>query len=362
MKTKWYSLKNILEKNAQYNIIFGERSNGKTYSVKKLGIENYFNNHKQMAYIRRWSDDFTGKRGQQLFDDIVQDGTLARITGGEWTNIYYFSSRWFFCRYDENNNRITDEIPFCYGFSLNAMEHDKSTSYPNITLVCFDEFLTRSIYLNDEFIIFENVLSTIIRQRTDVTIFMLGNTVNKYACPYFSEMGLTHIKKMQAGTIDVYRYGESKLTVAVEYVKPNKAGKDSDIYFSFDNPKLKMIKGGAWEIDIYPHCPVKYAPKNVLFTYFIKFDAELLQCEIIQKEENLFTFVHPKTTPIQDETKDCIYSQEFNPLPNYHRKITRPVTSLEKKIAWFYKADKVFYSDNETGEIMRNYLLWCNAE
>ena len=32
-KIKFYSLDAILEKKAQYNIIFGERSNGKTFSV-----------------------------------------------------------------------------------------------------------------------------------------------------------------------------------------------------------------------------------------------------------------------------------------------------------------------------------------
>ena len=34
-KSKYYSLNNILKKDAQYNIIFGQRSNGKTYAVKK---------------------------------------------------------------------------------------------------------------------------------------------------------------------------------------------------------------------------------------------------------------------------------------------------------------------------------------
>ena len=32
---------------------------------------------------------------------------------------------------------------------------------------------------------------------------------------------------------------------------------------------------------------------------------------------------------------------------------------VEKHIAEYYKSDKVFYQDNEVGEIVRNYLLWC---
>ena len=32
---------------------------------------------------------------------------------------------------------------------------------------------------------------------------------------------------------------------------------------------------------------------------------------------------------------------------------------IEKKIAIFYTRDKVYYQDNEVGEIVRNYLQWC---
>ncbi|MGC5276152.1 hypothetical protein ACPXAM_23725, partial [Escherichia coli] len=88
--------------------------------------------------------------------------------------------------------------------------------------------------------------------------YMLGNTVNKY-CPYFAEMGLEHIPKMTQGTIDVYAYGNSDLTVAVEYCKSpdSKVKEASHKYFAFNNPKLEMITGGAWELNIYPHLPYK---------------------------------------------------------------------------------------------------------
>jgi len=360
MRNKFYSLKNILSKNAQYNMIFGERSNGKTYAVLKYALENYAADRKQLAIVRRWSDDFTGKRGQTMFDALVATGDVMKITGGKWTNIYYYGSKWFLCRY-EDGQRITDEKPFAYGFSISAMEHDKSTSYPDITTICFDEFLTRTMYLADEFVLFMNVVSTIVRHRTDVKIFMLGNTVNKY-CPYFKEMGLTHIKEMHPGDIDVYQYGESELKVAVEYIKPNKSGKESDLYFAFDNPKLHMITGGAWEIDIYPHCPIKYKPADVVYTYFIEFSGDLLQCEIICCDDLSFTFIHRKTTELKHTDTDLIYTTEHNAKPNYRRRITNPRSRLEEKVAEYYKKDKIFYSDNEVGEIVRNYLIWCGKK
>lgn len=360
MRQKYYSLKNIISKNAQYNVIFGERSNGKTYAVLKYGLENHIKNGEQLAIVRRWQDDFTGKRGVTMFDSIVSNGEVEKLTGGEWTNIYYYGSRWFLCRYEEGK-RVVNETPFAYGFSLTSMEHDKSTAYPLITTICFDEFLTRNAYLPDEFVLFMNVISTIIRHRTNVKIFMLGNTVNKY-CPYFKEMGLSHIKEMEPGNIDVYRYGDSDLTVAVEYTKPNKEGKENDFYFAFDNPKLSMITGGAWEIDIYPHCPVKFSPKDILFTYFIQFSGDLLQCEIVKHEDLYFTFIHRKTTPLKDTENDLIYTPDFSPRPNYRRKITKPISRTEKRIAEHFVKDKVFYSDNEVGEIIRNYLIWCGKD
>lgn len=357
MRQKFYSLKNILSKNAQYNVIFGERSNGKTYSVLKYALTRYADHKEQLAIVRRWQDDYTGKRGATIFDALVSNGEVAKITGGEWSGIYYYGSRWFLCRY-EDDKRITSEEPFAYGFSISSMEHDKSTSYPDITTILFDEFLTRTTYLPDEFVLFMNVVSTIVRHRTNVTIFMLGNTVNKY-CPYFREMGLTHIKDMKPGDIDIYRYGDSDLTVAVEYTMPNKAGKESDLYFAFDNPKLAMITGGAWEIDVYPHCPVKYAPCDVLFIYYIEFAGDLLQCEVVQHDDLCFTFIHRKTTEIKDPESAVVYSPDFSPRPNYKRRINKPTNALEKRIAEHYMKDKVFYSDNEVGEIVRNYLIWC---
>lgn len=357
MKSEFYNMKNILTRNAKYNVIFGERSNGKSFAVKEYAINRYAKKGEQFAIVRRWTDDFTGKRGTQMFEDLCKLDVVTKATNGEWTDIYYYGSRWYFCRW-EDGKRIVSEDIFAFGFSLTAMEHDKSISFPRITTILFDEFLSRSGYLPDEFVTCMNVFSTIIRQRNNVTIFMCGNTVNPY-CPYFKEMGLRHVKQMKPGDIDTYTYGDSGLTVAVEYTLPNIKGKPSDVYFAFDNPKLSMITGGEWEIGIYPHCPVKFLPKEIMFTYFIIYDEQILQCEVVQHDNMGFTFIHPKTTPLKDENTDLIYSTDYDPRPNWKRKITKPTSKIEDKIAMYYRKDKIFYSDNETGETVRNYLMWC---
>lgn len=361
---KFYSLNRILKENAQYNIIFGERSNGKTYAALKYGLEQWAKDNSQMGIIRRWQEDIKSKRGANLFSALVANGEISKITKGKWDSVHYNSNRWYFCKYDDvKHRRIIDDEPFAFAFALSNMEHDKSISYPKIKTIIFDEFITRETYFVDEFVIFTNVISTIVRYRDDVKIFMLGNTVNK-SCPYFKEMGLKHMDFMKQGTIDVYKYGESGLKVAVEYAdSPDKEkGKPSDVYFAFDNPKLKMITGGAWEIGLYPHCPVKYKPKDVMFTFFIEFEIYLLQCEIVNYEGNVFIYIHKKTTPLKNPDTDLIFKCEYDYRLNYVRNILKPVYPIHKKIASLFKNDCVYYQDNEIGEVVRNYFNWCLSE
>lgn len=356
---KYYSLNKINKKDATYNVIFGERSNGKTYATLKQALENYFNDGSQFAYIRRWSVDVQPKRMNNLFNAIIEDGYLEKLSGGKFTAIFYRTGRFYLCTYNDHGKPIYNEEDIIgYAFSLSENEHNKANSYPRVTTIIFDEFLTNKIYLPDEFILFMNTVSTIVRQRTNVKIYMLGNTVNKY-CPYFKEMGLTNILSMKQGSIDIYTYGETKLKVAVEYADSKKKFKKNNFYFAFNNPKLKMITGGAWELNIYPHAPVKWLPKNIMFTYFIDFNDSLFQCEIINKDDNVFTYIHEKTTPIKNPDKDIIYTLDYNPKINYNINILKPLNEFQNKITWFYTHDRVYYQNNNVGDAINNYLKIC---
>ena len=356
---KYYSLNKINKKNATYNVIFGERSNGKTYATLKQVLENYFSDGLQFAYIRRWSVDVQPKRMNNLFNAIIEDGYLEKLSGGKFTAIFYRTGRFYLCTYNDKGKPIYNEEDIIgYAFSLSENEHNKANSYPKVTTIIFDEFLTNKIYLPDEFILFMNTVSTIVRQRTNVKIYMLGNTVNKF-CPYFKEMGLTNILSMKQGSIDIYTYGDSKLKVAVEYADSKKKFKKNNFYFAFNNPKLKMITGGSWELNIYPHAPIKWLPKNIMFTYFIDFNDSLYQCEIINKDANVFTYIHEKTTPIKNPDKDIIYTLDYNPKINYNVNILKPLNDYQNKITWFYTHDRVYYQNNNVGDAINNYLKIC---
>ena len=356
---KYYDLKKILKTDSTYNIIIGERSNGKTYACLKYGVERYFKTGEQFAIVRRWQTDIRGNRASEIFSSLIKNDEIKKLSKGKYEGIHYWAGKFYPCNYNEVGKAVyNDNEVIAYPFSLSDTEHNKSISYPNITTIIFDEFLTRQVYLPDEFILFMNTISTIVRDRTNVKIFMLGNTVNKY-CPYFNEMGLKDIHKQEQGTIDVYRYGNSNLRVAVEYCKSMGKSKANNFYFAFNNPKLEMIKTGAWELDIYPHLPVKYKPKDVLFTYFIEYEKQLFQCNIILVDNNLFTYIHRKTTEIKNPNKDLIYTLEYISKMNYNRNILKPRNKLEQKIKEFFIYDKVYYQDNEVGDTINNYLIEC---
>ena len=120
-----------------------------------------------------------------------------------------------------------------------------------------------------------------------------------------------------------------------------------------------MITSGDWQLDIYPHCPKKYVPKDIVFVFMIIFDEEMLQAEIVQADDDIFIFIHRKTTDLKKPDEDLIYSQEYDVRLNHRRNILKPVYEVEKKIALLFRLDKVFYQDNEVGDLVANYLAWC---
>lgn len=358
---KFYSLENLIKTQSDYNIVFGERSNGKTFAALELILKNFINGKGQGAYLRRWREDLRGKRAETLFAAHVQSGLIEKLTNNEFNTVVYSASKWYLGKYDnESGKTAVNEKPFCYGFVLSEQEHDKSTSYPEITTIVFDEFLTRRYYLPDEFMLFMNVLSTIIRQRDNVKIFMLGNTVNKY-CPYFAEFGLKNIPTQKQGTIDIYQFGENGCRIAVEYAATISEKKVSNKYFCFDNQNLKMITGGKWELAIYPHLPEKYRPCDIVFTFYIVFGDTILQGNVINNGKSDFIFIHPKTTPIKDTENSLIYSLEQNGKPNYRRRLLSQINEIDKRITKYFATDKVFYQSNEIGEIVRNYIQVSNT-
>lgn len=364
MKFQYYEIRKVMRDypNAYYYMVFGERSNGKTFSALDYAIERYVKAGEQFAYVRRWAEDIRKKNLSELFRSLEETGRIQHWLA-PWTRIYYGSDKFYLERTDEDGKVIRSEEPIGYAFCLTGMEHYKSISFPKVTTIIFDEFISRNGYLPNEWILFTNTLSTIIRLRSNVKIVMLGNTVNKYGCPYFSEMGLTHIKEQKIGTVDVYKYGDCNLEIAVEYTGSSKksGGKPSDVYFAFDNPELKMITTGAWEMAIYPHLDIKYKPKDVAVNFFISYEGVILHGEVVVLDTGHFIFIHPKTSPLKDEEGDIVYTAKPDQRWNFKMCLTQHTDRLSRLIMECMRENKIFYSSNEIGEVFRNYVIWSDS-
>ena len=338
---KYYSLKKILKNNSQYNVIIGERSNGKTYACLKYALDNFFKKGEEFVYLRRWNDDVKTKRMQTLFTPFKD--YLEKRNG----KVIFKSGTFYFVDLDTEIETV-----MAYALSISEVEHMKSSSYENVTTVIFDEFLTRRVYLVNEFVSFMNVLSTIIRKRENVTIFMLGNTVNRY-CPYFSEMGLKNVEHMKQGTIDLYKYS-SGMTVSVEYCSNLNKVKKGSSYFAFDNPDLKMITEGKWELGIYPHVSWRLYPENIFFSFVISFNEKLYQGDLYNDDNGIYIFIHDKTTPIKEGT--LVYSLESVPNVLYNVSVFTGGNKVLNLIKNLFLNNKVFYQDNSVGDSINNYL------
>lgn len=350
---EYYSLTRIHKYKAVYNVIIGQRSNGKTYAWKELCIDNYLKNGTKGAYIRRFDEEIKPKNLGQLFD--VHE--IYERSDHKWNAFTYKSGSFYMCNKDEGSVLNCDTEPFCNCYALNTWETSKGADKGIVSTICFDEFMTRKAYLPNEFVLFQQILSSIIRDRDMATIYMLANTVNKF-CPYFKEMGLSHVAEMKQGDIEIYKFGENNvLTVAVEYCSEAKNTKKVKKYYAFDNPQLEMITSGSWEIALYPHAPIPYSKYDMVCRFYIKFDKKIACGDVIKNNKYLYIFYHMHNGHNEPSENDIVYLEEHDGLLNHAVLINEIRNEKQKLIVELMKCKREFYATNEVGEFIRNWKL-----
>lgn len=359
MNDEHYDIRNLLKCNSEYLIAFGEKSNGKSTASQMVLCICYWLFDAQSVLLRLYDEDFKKGRANGMFGGIPK-GFISDITRGKYEMIVYRNFAWYFANYDaEKDEYQLHPEPFCFRHCI--LNAGSSFQHPKVEIILFDEFIRKDTTRNvaDEFVEFQTIVSTIKRNKTSLQILMMGNTVN-YFSVYFIEMGLKNIRNQKQGTIDTYTYGNSDLSVSVEYCDtPIGKNQKSNKYFAFNNPKLDMITKGAWQLDIYPHLPVKYRPKDIILSYYIKFDERMFQCDIIQRDNSYFTYIHTDITKTPDFNNDIIYMMQEDSRPNIAKNISRPIYDFQKTIWSFFPSHKVFYQNNEIGDEIRAYLKWC---
>ena len=68
---KHYNMDNLISQNCDFNIMFGERSNGKSYQLKhKRMILNYLKTGNRFILLRRFKEEITASNIEQYFQDV----------------------------------------------------------------------------------------------------------------------------------------------------------------------------------------------------------------------------------------------------------------------------------------------------
>ncbi len=358
--SQYYDSSEIDKLHAIYNLIIGQRSNGKTFCICRKIIDAYIDDNIQSSYIRRLKEEIVGMALTTLFDP--HSDYIKQKTNNKFNGVHYYRRAFYLCRYEkkqtgETERVATDKKPFCRCYAISIAETTKGADPGAQRYILFDEFITRRYYINNEFVHFQNLLSSLIRDRSGTTIYMLANTVNKF-CPYFAEMGVSDIQNMEPGTIAFYQDDEKKRpSIAIEYCAESANTKKISKYFNFDNPQLKMITSGAWEIASYRHAPDNLTDFDILISFFVLFAGNVVQGDIYNYKNYPVIFFHKKSTDLKDYDNDIVYIEEHtdgNPL--HMVTLAGGVTKAQRLIESLIKNNRTFYQDNNIGEIVNNWL------
>lgn len=216
---KYYSDENIKAQEARYNIIFGGRSNGKSTAICKSLIDDHMSHKiKKFGRVLRFITDAR----DDLMNAWFQSDYLMEYTRDKYgKEVWYDGQQWYFIKAGEDPYaRKTIKDYFGRVFILNTEYKYKSAQFPDINRLIMEEFvlLNSADYLPVEFELFMSLISTINRDRDDLNVWLIGNTLNK-ANPYFEGLGINidklHIYPGQIRTLRNH-YG---VKYAIEYAQ-----------------------------------------------------------------------------------------------------------------------------------------------
>ncbi|MBO7549249.1 MAG: phage DNA encapsidation protein [Clostridia bacterium] len=210
---------------AKIRIIIGQRSNGKTYQVSGKIVEAHKDRGESGYYVRRWLDDLKSDKIENLFSPHDPD-----------------------IRYWRHAFRDDAGI-VCGTVALTQSEHFKGTVVPaSCKYIFLDEMFpeTREIY--KEFDRWQSVVSTIIRDRDDVIIYMVGNTVRRTST-YFDHYGINpaKLRKGEISLIESKQRDRSTVKIAVEWCSKNYHVARNSNYYFVDTAEENMIIDGDFE-------------------------------------------------------------------------------------------------------------------
>jgi len=344
MAKKYYDLSALLATQAQYMMLLGKRSNGKSYAVKKQVLKDAYEKKERFIYLRRWRDDTKNTLVTKYFADapvsVITKGKYERVVSiGQ---IIYFES-------GKGKNLIREEIGTAC--SLNERERYKSVAFQTEDIyykyIIYEEFITDRSYLDlNEPDYLQQFVSTVARDRL-MTVFLIGNTISR-VCPYFTAWGLVNTIEQKQGTIEEYHFsgtdenGEPyEVKIAVENCENNTV--ENKMFFGEIS---KQIIKGDWETRSQPKLPQPYEHYEMVYEVLLeymqfKFTMQLL---VEPDEGGLIVYVYPKSK----RRYSRIISDKFSDKP-YITNTLNHNNKAELRISECIRRNKVCFSENLTG-------------
>lgn len=170
-KSIWYDINKTLSYDCMLNFLYGNRGGGKTFGCIEYGIKRFLKYGEQFIYLRRYDSEF-----EEL--DLFFDAHAPHFPNNEFKV--------------NGNTLYCDGKIIGYALPLSKSTNFKSTPFPKVKLVIYDEFLIDETepfkrYLENEPRRFLEMLETINRLRdwkNTIKVFLCGNSFSVIN-PYF---------------------------------------------------------------------------------------------------------------------------------------------------------------------------------
>ena len=346
-----YNIDTLDSYDALINIIYGERSNGKSYQVKhKKAIIPFIENKEKFILIRRLREEITTEKIERYFADI----DVSKLTNGEYNIIVYFRKELYLANYDIETNKTIRGEKIGYVIALSTEQHYAGASYLDVTNIIFEEFMSRGVYLYNEPDKLMNLWNTIDRKRGTTKLWLVGNTISR-VCPYLADWGLQEIiKNQEQGTIktteiptgtDDENGNPINIKLAIEYCKST--GKSS---YSIGKHK-DMLNKGSWQSDPQPHLPKSIKEYEKVFMIGFQYKTFKFIGNLLMDKETkeLAWFIYPYKKEFKNNI--LIFSDIIKVNKMYQRNIYNLTFKNERieRILSTFREGNIFYSDDLTG-------------
>lgn len=373
-----YDIELIAALGCDYNLIFGERGNGKTTAGLLRIVEKYAKGLGRGAYLRQMDMDLKGHRGASVMaslrygGDNKDENLIHLASDGKYDQVKYLSRAWYLGTTLEDETIRWEKEPFCYAFAITNAQHDKGATPSQVRTIVFDEFIPlNSSYVVDELHLFRNLLSTIIRSSDDVEVFLFANSIT-WNSPYFEMFGATKkVRDMEQGETVVLTMpavdGTRAMKVALEYCAPT-GGKKSDVYFAFADETSAMITNGKFVVPQYPQCPHHFSTQNTKATYWMHLhNGDIVRSRLMKVGRELFVFNESVTREkyefLKDDRRDLFYSMEFSGHRNHFMSpLQRYADRRTHYLVDAFASNRLFFESNEVGEDLMYFVRQADAK